>query len=123
MNNEQQNVIALLILFQLSLLKEVGLQPVLSHCVNCKMSNERLATSDEVYFTSTANGLICRDCEAAFTEKIKLTKNAAACLSSLKTLARTNEKTLKEIEKILIYHFTNILGRPPKMAKHVTRRS
>jgi DNA repair protein RecO (recombination protein O) len=123
MNNERRSIVVLLILFQLALLKEVGLQPVLSHCVNCKMSSEQLAASDEVYFTSAANGLICRDCEAAFTEKIKLTKNAAACLSNLRILARTNEKTLKEIEKILIYHFTNILGRPLKMAKHVTRCS
>ncbi len=121
--SDERRATILLILFQLALLKEVGLQPVLSHCVNCKMSSEQLATSDEVYFTSAANGLICRDCEAAFTDKIKLTKNAAACLSSLKTLARTNEKTLKEIERVLIYHFTSILGRPPKMAKHVTRRS
>ncbi len=30
------NMLTLLILFQLSLLKETGLQPVLSHCVNCK---------------------------------------------------------------------------------------
>ncbi len=120
---DKSSALALLILFQLALLKEVGLQPVLSHCVNCKTSDQQLTTSDEVYFTSSANGLICRDCEAAFTDKIKLTKNAAACLTNLKILARTNEKTLKEIEKILIYHFTNIMGRPPKMAKYITRGS
>jgi DNA repair protein RecO (recombination protein O) len=120
---KHRDTLSLLILFQLALLKEVGLQPVLSHCVNCKMSIEHRASSIEhrVYFTSAANGLICRDCEAAFTEKIKLTKNAAACLSNLRILAQTNEKTLKEIEKILIYHFTNILGRPPKMAKHILK--
>ncbi|GAG46470.1 unnamed protein product, partial [marine sediment metagenome] len=30
-------------------------------------------------------------------------------------------KTLNEIEKILIYHFTEILGRPPKMAKYILK--
>ena len=31
------DTLTLLILFQLSLLKEVGLKPILSHCVNCKI--------------------------------------------------------------------------------------
>jgi DNA repair protein RecO (recombination protein O) len=35
-SHEPRNNLALLILFQLGLLKEVGLQPILSYCVNCK---------------------------------------------------------------------------------------
>jgi hypothetical protein len=34
-------------------------------------------------------------------------------------LAESNEKTLSEVEKILVEHFTNTLGRPPKMAKYI----
>jgi len=37
----------------------------------------------------------------------------------LKLLAESQEKTLNEIEKFLIYHFTELLNRPPKMAKHI----
>lgn len=135
---EHRSTISLLILFQLSLLKEVGLQPILNACVNCKTSHEsRLsavasakvgatsheprATSDEFYFSSSANGLICRDCEASFPDKIGLTETAANVLSNLKQLADANEKTLNEIEKVLIHHFTEILGRPPKMAKHILK--
>ncbi len=73
----------------------------------------------EVYFSSSANGLVCRDCEASFPDKIRLTKDAAGCLTNLRMLAESNEKTLNEVEKILIHHFTNTLGRPPKMAKHI----
>ncbi len=80
------STVSLLILFQLALLKEVGLQPVLSHCVNCKASNERRATSNELYFSSSANGLICRDCEASFPDRIKLSPAAAACLADFKLL-------------------------------------
>ena len=119
--DDGRGTLALLILFQLALLKEVGLQPILSYCVNCKTKLENRASSIEhqVYFSSSANGLICRDCEASFPDKIRLTKNAAGCLTNLKMLAESNKKTLNEVEKILVHHFTHTLGRPPKMAKHI----
>ena len=119
--NEHQDTLTLLILFQFTLLREIGLMPILSHCVNCKTRYERRATSDELYFSSSANGLICRDCEGGFTDKIRLTKSAAACLSDLKQITNLQEKTLNEIEKVLIYHFTELLGHKPKMAKYILR--
>jgi len=124
-NNEQRDILALLILFQLTLLNEIGLQPILSHCVNCKtrystghLAAENRASGIEhpVYFSSSANGLICRDCEPSFPDKIRLSKDASACLFSLKQIPDSAEKTLKEIEKILVHHFTELLGRTPKMA-------
>ena len=111
--------ISLLILFQLTLLKEVGLQPVLNACVNCKTRYKRRATSDEFYFSSSANGLVCRDCEAGFPDRIRISEKAADCLSDLKLLADADGETLNEIEKILIYHFTELLHHRPKMAKYV----
>jgi len=134
--NERRDTLSLLILFQLSLLKEIGLQPILNACVNCKTSHstgrltaERLTTpvpsgvegSHGFYFSSSANGLICKDCEASFPDKIRLTNSAANALSNVKLIAEADEKTLNEIEKILIYHFTEILGRPPKMAKYILK--
>jgi len=127
-SDERQDMLALLILFQLSLLKEVGLQPILNHCANCKTSHERRVTpqdalrrNDEYYFSSSANGLICRDCEASFPDKMRLTNTAANCLSNLNMIAEAKKKTLTEIEKVLIHHFTEILHRQPKMAKHILR--
>jgi DNA repair protein RecO (recombination protein O) len=115
---ENSEILTLLVFFQLSLLKEIGLQPVLNHCVNCKT---RYASRDtlHVYFSSSANGLICRDCEAAFPDKIRLSPNAANCLTNLKLLTGAREKTIKEIEKLLTLHFTEILGQKPKMAKYI----
>jgi len=120
---EHREVLSLLILFQLALLKEAGFQPILNACANCKTRYEHRASSIEhqVYFSSSANGLICKDCQGSFPDKIRLTKNAASCLSNLKLIAETDEKTLNEIEKILISHFTEILGRPPKMAKYILK--
>jgi len=120
-SNQQRDILALLILFQLTLLREIGLQPILSHCVNCKTKYKHRASSIEhpVYFSSSANGLICRDCEPSFPDKIRLTKAASACLASLKQIPGSEENTLKEIEKVLVHHLTGLLGRTPKMAKHI----
>jgi recombinational DNA repair protein (RecF pathway) len=119
MRDEGRCILSFLILFQLSLLKEIGLQPILNYCVNCKTKFENRVPRYEVYFSSSANGLVCRDCETSFPDKIRLSKNAANCLTNLKMLAESNEKTLKEIEKVLVHHFTEVLGRPPKMAKYI----
>ncbi|MBA7619603.1 DNA repair protein RecO [subsurface metagenome] len=129
-NKNKHQMLALLILFQLGLLKEVGLQPILSYCVNCKTKYASLAcpersrregrkTRDEFYFSSSANGLICRDCESSFPDKVRLTERAANCLANLKLLAESQEKTLNEIETVLVHHFTELLGRKPKMAKFI----
>jgi len=119
--DEGRRTLALLIVFQLTLLKEIGLMPVLNACINCK--NNFSTDWPQSYFSSSANGLICRDCEASFPDKVRLTGNAANCLTNLKMIADSDEKTLNEIEKVLIYHFTELLHRPPKMAKHITRGS
>lgn len=117
--NNKHQMMALLILFQLSLLKEVGLRPVLNACANCKTRYVGQKTRDEVYFSSSANGLICRDCESSFPDKLRLTQKAANCLANLKLIAESQEKTLTEIEKVLIHHFTELVGRKPKMAKYI----
>ena len=112
--------LSLLILFQLALLKEVGLMPVLNYCVNCKNAFSNAWRG--VYFSSSANGFVCRDCEAAFpADKIKVAAAAANCLADLKLLADAKEQTLEQIEKLLIIHFTETLGRQPKLAKHILK--
>jgi DNA repair protein RecO (recombination protein O) len=110
-----------LVLFQFSLLKEIGLQPILDACVNCKTSIKHRASSieNQFYFSSSANGLVCKDCEASFPDKIRLSSAAADAISDLKKLGTANEKILNEIKKVLIHHFTEILGSRPKMVKYI----
>jgi DNA repair protein RecO (recombination protein O) len=129
--HETRDTLLLLILFQLTLLQEIGLMPILNACSNCKTQNAKRSTQYEAYFSSSANGLICKDCEASFPDKIKLTKNALDCLlvlsgvegANVKLLTEANEKTLNEIQQVLIKHFTEILHHHPKMAKYVIRGS
>ncbi|MFA5251852.1 MAG: DNA repair protein RecO [Phycisphaerae bacterium] len=120
-HKEHRDVLALLTLFQLVLLREIGLMPILNACANCKTQYAIRDTQHETYFSSLANGLICKDCEASFPDKIKLTKAAADCLTNAKLISEAEEKTLDEIEKILIHNFTEILHRPPRMAKYVLK--
>ncbi len=129
-NNNKPQILALSILFQLGLLKEVGLQPVLDYCINCKtrFSTGHLPAEHQasgirypVYFSSSANGLVCKDCEPAFPDRIKLSRNAAGCLTNLKHIPDAAENTLREIQKVLVHHFTQLLGRPLKMAKHILK--
>ncbi|MHC4622772.1 MAG: DNA repair protein RecO [Planctomycetota bacterium] len=114
-----RDTLAMLIVFQLTLLKEVGLKPILNACANCKTRFNTPDAGQEVYFSSSVNGLICRDCEPAFPDKIKLTRNAARCLAGLKLIAGADKRTLNEIQNVLVCHFTELLHRPPKMAKYI----
>jgi DNA repair protein RecO (recombination protein O) len=110
-------VLALLVSFQLSLLREIGLTPILGYCVNCRSPfNVRWP---EVYFSNTANGLICKDCQGAFPDKTRLTLEGAKCLSDAKLLVSAQERTVRQVEEILIGYITDTLGRLPKMAKYI----
>lgn len=108
--------LSLLILFQLTLLNEVGTKPVFARCANCKIpfSNQW----PHFYFSSLANGLACPDCEFSFADKLRISKETAMSLADLKRIANADERTLNEIEKVLITHFTELTHRIPKMAKY-----
>jgi len=114
---DRRDIMIRVILFQFVLLHEVGLQPILSSCVNCKRPFG--ADWRESYFSPAVNGLVCRDCEMSFPDKIRLSPKAAHALADIKRIAQADQATLDEIEQLLIHHFTHILGRPPKLAKHV----
>jgi len=116
-----RDILALLIRFQLDLLKEIGLLPVLNSCVNCKKTFS--PAWPEIYFSNPANGLLCKDCETSFPEKMRLTKSAADCLANPAAIAQAKKTTLKQVEQALVSYFTYNLGRPPKMAKHIGRGS
>jgi len=118
--HDESDILTLLILFQLSLLKETGLWPILNACSNCGV----VFTSKwpKSNFSSLANGLLCRDCQGSFPDRINITTAAAGCLADLKMLAAADKSVLTEVERVLIHHFTELLHRPPRMAKYVLPR-
>jgi DNA repair protein RecO (recombination protein O) len=116
---DRRDILVRLILLQLVLLNEVGLRPTLTACANCK----RPAGPNwgQTYFSPSANGLICRDCEMSFPEKVRLSGKASKCLTDLRQIGTGDERTLDEIERLLIRHFTEILGHRPKAADYVLK--
>jgi DNA repair protein RecO (recombination protein O) len=114
---DRRDLMIRLILFQFVLLHEVGLQPVLISCINCKKPFG--PDWRESYFSAASNGLVCRDCEMSFPDKIRLGPEAAQALADMKRVAQAAQATLDEIEQVLIHHFTHLLGRRPKMAEYV----
>jgi len=115
--DSRSKLLANLIVFQLILLTEIGLCPVLDHCVNCR--NKFDSRWPEIYFSTDARGLICMDCQGPFPDKIRLTRESAKFLADSKLLASVSLPALKDVENVLIRYITDTLGRPPKMAKYV----
>ncbi len=116
----QSRLLARLILFQLGLLKEIGLSPVFDYCVNCNSAFN--INWPEIYFSVNAKGLICRNCQGAFPDKIQLTQQTAKCLIDANSLLSTNDKMAKLAENILVSYITDILGRSPRMAKYILQK-
>ncbi len=57
----------------LEILKGIGYSPELRNCVNCKRN---LVPTDRLFFSARAGGLVCRDCEPALFEKIRVENRA-----------------------------------------------
>lgn len=106
-----------LIVYQLTLLAQAGIRPVFDRCVNGP--NRFDPRWKAIYFSSRSNGFVCPDCEGAFVEKKRLSPAAAGALADPRRLRDLPEATVREIENLLLYHFTELLGRPPKCALHV----
>lgn len=113
----RRDILIRLILFQLVLLYEAGFRPILGSCANCR----RPFGSDwtEAYFCHPANGMICRDCEMNFSDKIRLSVKAARYLTEVRQIVNADEQTLDEIERVLIRHLTGILGYRLMMADYI----
>jgi DNA repair protein RecO (recombination protein O) len=108
-----------LILFEFVLLKETGSQPVCDRCINCKRKFD--GSWEQCYFTASANGFICRDCEAAFPDKRVVTIEAAKCLNQLQGIMQAERAVLVSIQNLLIEYITHVLERPPRTAMTILR--
>lgn len=119
-SRNKKKSLAALVIFQLTLLREIGLSPVFEYCVNCK--NHFDTHTHMAYFSNNAKGLICRDCQGAFPDSIQVAKKTVNYLAHIDFILTADEPAIAEIESVLIGYFTDILGRAPKMAKYISRR-
>ncbi|HEV57941.1 MAG TPA: DNA repair protein RecO [Phycisphaerales bacterium] len=103
-----------LIVFQWGLLQAIGGGLVLTHCANCRAPYT--GHWPRAYFSSTAQGLVCPDCEPAFVDRLALDRSSVACLTEPRRLKEAAEPTLRRIETLLLEHFSNLLHRRPRTA-------
>jgi len=101
--------------FRLLLLREVGIYPMFERCVLCGWDSD-----DELHFSPSAGGTVCRDCEMHVFDKRPLSPAVWRILcgagegvapSSLTDAAAT------ELDRHLDDHFRYVLGREPTTAK------
>lgn len=113
-DNPDDKILPYLIIFQLALLSETGSMPLCDSCANCK----RKFTEDwrEFFFSSSANGLVCRDCEAVFIDKKKISSQCAMNLNQPAKVLNCDNKTLTEMQTLLIEYMMHILERPLRTA-------
>lgn len=112
-------VLPVLIGYQRTLLTEAGIAPLLDACSNCGAATQGM---EGVYFSSAANGLLCPGCEQAFTEKRRISSSCAALLDGVLSFDNVSDVVVNEAEQLLIYHLTELMHRPPKMAKYFVLR-
>ena len=113
----KQAILALLILFEQVLLREIGLMPRFAACANC--GQVRAGHGQPMSFSSLANGFVCRDCEMSFPERTVISPEAAQCLAEPRHLASAALDHLAEIERLFISHFTHLLHGRLRTAQYV----
>ncbi len=95
----------------IDLLTALGYKPELVRCVNCK---RQLTPSDWLFFSASGGGLVCRDCEPAMFEKIRLEHRAWYYLTGK---VRDLVSAAKAFD-ILNYMLREHLERVPTMASY-----
>jgi len=113
----KQAIMALLILFEQVLLREIGLMPLFAACANC--GQVHAGQGQPMFFSSLANGFVCCDCEMSFPERTVISPEAALCLAEPRHLATAASKHLAEIETLFINHFTHLLHGRLRTAQYV----
>lgn len=131
--------VAALVQFLWTMLREIGLRPEMSRCVNCG----RDAAGDRMlHFSSHAGGVICRDCEPHVVEKIRIDGEAALILATLNGAApdggegddeereddggtqvhafdaageRADRRVIHRAFEILDYHLTETMGKQARL--------
>jgi DNA repair protein RecO (recombination protein O) len=99
--------------FEFSVLGQMGATPICTGCSNCK--RPLAADWQDFYFSSTANGLLCRDCEGGFIDRKIIPRNIAKYLNAPANIT-PDKRTLAQTQNLLLEYITYVLERPLKTA-------
>lgn len=105
-----------LVLFQLALLREVGLEPTWSNCCQCGNSLD-ISPGSQLYFSSRSGGVVCQNCEPALIEKRYVHPAILPLLQHPHSIDTATLPKVIELHKLLTYHQQELIGKRSAVMK------
>ena len=110
--------------FELDLLRDAGFSPHLNACVAC---GKAAADREAAYFSASRGGIICRDCESATPDRMKMDVRLLRLLQSLQVagsgaarrLPRLTRHQTDPLNLLLSHHVEERLSRPMRMPRYI----
>jgi DNA repair protein RecO (recombination protein O) len=111
--------------FQLDLLREAGFMPELTNCVNCA---EPVVDRNGIFFAPSRGGIVCRNCQAGFPDRLALDVRLLRLLQMIQPPAHENViRRLPQLTRhqtdplnlILAEHIQHTLGQRLRSAYYV----
>jgi DNA repair protein RecO (recombination protein O) len=115
---QSQNPESVLLPFELTLLKEVGLAPMFDKCSSCGRS---LDNNARLYFSSGMGGMLCRSCEPAVIEKRFIPTEILNILQHPDNCPLYNRKDVLEAHELLSYHQCEITGKQTSIMRFLNQ--
>lgn len=111
-------------MFQVRLLKPLGYDLVLDRCALCGKARE--PTAQEMAFSVTSGGVVCRDCSARAPEHVSVSAGAVKVLANLGSgpsnmvaRMRLTGRIRRDVRGLLTRMYSHLLGRAPRMAQYL----
>ncbi len=104
--------------FELILLREIGMQPVWDICSQCRRDVE---DNGRIYFSSQSGGIVCRDCEPAFTEKRLVEPIVLEALQNPERALHAPREIVVNAHELLSYHYRELAGKETAIMRFVNQ--
>ena len=115
--------------FELDLLRETGYLVELNACVGCG----QVLTDGTIFFSPASSGVVCRNCEGAFPDRVTLDARLLRLMQQMMRLPRSNGHAQRlpkltrhqtdPINRLFAEHVEHTLGRRLRMTGYVLGKS
>jgi len=111
--------------FQLDILRHAGFMPEFNVCVSC---GTPIAEKNSVFFAPSRGGVVCRNCQPAFPDRLTLDVRLLRLLQMIQApsiagiprrLPKLTRHQTDPLNILLMRHLENALGRRPRSAYYV----
>lgn len=116
--------------FQIDLLREAGLMPELGACGNCGRS---IAGDARAFFAASVGGVVCRDCEPAFPQRLEIDPRLLRIVQTIAALPAEDGSPRRlpiltrhqtdPLNRLFAEHVQYASGRQLRLARYVAGRA